>query len=106
VRPTANPNAELTARQLAAALDVTPQLVNRWHTDGYLNRAGERVYLAAVGRNRLGHRLFRYLDGAIAEAATRQSPKSYRKPVRRPASGAGSWAERDHKPTAQFVHAS
>lgn len=97
----ANPDAKLTARQLATALGVSPQLVNRWHTDGYLNHNGERVYLPSVGRNWKGHRLFRYLDGAIAEAVTRQSPKSFRKPLRRPATGPNSWAERDRKqPTA------
>ncbi|WP_433460713.1 hypothetical protein [Micromonospora sp. CA-248212] len=79
VRPGANPDAKLTAAQLALALGVTPQLVNTWHTDGYLTN-GERVYLPEVGRNWKGHRLFRYLDGAKAESATRRSPRSYRKP--------------------------
>ena len=80
--PTANPDAELTARELATALGVSPQLVNRWHTYGWLNADRERVYLPEAGRNRKGERLFRYIDGVRAEAATRRSPKSYRKPRR------------------------
>lgn len=93
MRPTANPDAKLTARQLAHALGVTPQLVNTWHTDGYLTPTGERVHLPEVGRNWKGHRLYRYLDGAKAEAATRRSPKSFRKPR-------GQWAELDRNSTA------
>ncbi|MEV1013761.1 hypothetical protein AB0I89_23710 [Micromonospora sp. NPDC049801] len=93
VRPGANPDAKLTAAQLALALGVTPQLVNTWHTDGYLNADGERVYLTEAGRNWKGHRLFRYLDGAKAESATRRSPRSYRKP--RPGR---DWDALDRKP--------
>lgn len=75
----ADPDAKLTARELALALGVTPQLVNTWHTTGYMNRDGVRVYLPEVGRNRKGHRQFRYIDGVRAEACTRRSPSSYRK---------------------------
>lgn len=95
MRPAANPNAKLTARQLGLALGVSPQLINRWHTDGYLTAKGERVYLPEVGRNWKGHRLFRYLDGAKAEAATSKSPKSYRNPR------VVDWAALDRKPTAR-----
>lgn len=94
VRPGANPDAKLTAAQLALALNVTPQLVNTWHTDGYLNADGERVHLPEAGRNWKGHRLFRYLDGAKAEAATRRSARSYRKP--RPAR---DWDTLNRKPS-------
>lgn len=87
----ADPNALLTARQLAQALSVLPQLVNRWHTKGYLNAAGERVYLTEAGRNDKGERLFRYIDAAIAEATTGNSAKSYRKVSKR----RGTWAELD-----------
>jgi hypothetical protein len=93
MRPTADPNAKLTAKELATALGVSPQLVNRWHTDGYLDAAGQRVFLAEADRNWRGHRRFRYLDGAKAEAATRRSPKSFRKPRR-----VGDWAALDRKP--------
>lgn len=75
----ADPNALLTARQLAEALGVTQQLVNYWHTDGYLNAAGERVFLDSPKRNRKGARLFRYIDAAVAEATTGASAKSYRR---------------------------
>ncbi|MET8278262.1 hypothetical protein [Micromonospora sp. NPDC005174] len=93
MRPGANPDAKLTAAQLALALNVTPQLVNTWHTDGYLTN-GERVYLPEAGRNWKGHRLFRYLDGAKAEAATRQSPRSFRKPC-----AVRDWDALDRKPS-------
>lgn len=96
MRPTADPNAKLTAAELAAALGVSPQLVNRWHTDGYLNRDGDRVFLPLADRNWRGHRRFRYIDGAKAEAATRRSPKSYRKPR--------DWAALDRKPTSALAH--
>lgn len=88
--PSVDPDTRLTAKELALALGVSPQLVNRWHTDGYLNRDGEHVYLPMADRNRRGHRRFRYLDGARAEAATRRSPKSFRKP--------NGWAEVNRKP--------
>ncbi|WP_431728600.1 hypothetical protein [Verrucosispora sp. TAA-831] len=90
VPPAANPDAKLTARQLALALGVTPQLVNTWHTDGYLTPGGDRVYLPEAGRNWKGHRQFRYLDAAKAEAATRRSARSHRKPRT-----AEEWAETD-----------
>lgn len=83
--PSADPDTPLTAKELALALGVSPQLVNRWHTDGYLNRDGEHVCLPMADRNRRGHRRFRYLDGARAEAATRRSAKSFRKPPAGPA---------------------
>lgn len=92
MRPVANSEAKLTARELATVLGVSPQLVNTWHRDGYLNAAGERVHLPEVGRNWRGHRLFRYLDGARAEAATRRSPRSFRKTDRT------DWAALDRKP--------
>ncbi|MBM0235947.1 hypothetical protein JNW88_00395 [Micromonospora sp. ATA32] len=95
MRPTADPNAKLTAKELAVALGVSPQLVNRWHTDGYLNRDGERVFLSEAGRSWRGHRLFRYLDGAKAEGATRRSPKSFRKPR--------DWAALDRKPASELA---
>lgn len=95
MRQTADPNAKLTARELGLALGVSPQLVNRWHTDGYLNADGERVYLVEAGRNWRGHRQFRYLDGAKAEAATRRSPKSYRKPR--------DWAALNRKPATTLA---
>jgi phytoene/squalene synthetase len=91
--PAANPDAELTARELATALGVSPQLVNRWHTYGWLDADRNRVYLAEVGRNRKGERLFRYIDGVRAEAATRRSPKSYRKPR-------GGWSDLNRKTDA------
>lgn len=95
MRQTADPNAKLTARELATALGVSPQLVNRWHTDGYLNRDGERVFLPLADRDWRGHRRFRYLDGAKAEAATRRSPKSFRK--------LRDWAALDRKPTGKLA---
>jgi hypothetical protein len=94
VRPVADPEAKLTARELATALKVSPQLVNTWHRDGYLNGDGERMFLPEAGRNWRGHRLFRYLDGARAEAATRRSPRSFRKSGR----PATDWAALDRKP--------
>jgi hypothetical protein len=95
MRPVADPGAKLTACELATALGVSPQLVNRWHTVGYLAGDGERVFLAEAGRNWRGHRLFRYLDGARAEAATRRSPRSFRKSGR----PAADWAALDRKPS-------
>lgn len=93
MRQTADPNAKLTARELAVALGVSPQLVNTWHTDGYVNRDGERVFLPMVDRNWKGHRRFRYLDGAKAEAETRRSRHSFRKPR--------DWAALDRKPATR-----
>lgn len=94
MRPIADPQAKLTARELATVLKVSPQLVNTWHRDGYLNGDGERMFLPEAGRNWRGHRLFRYLDGAKAEAATRRSPRSFRKPGR----PGVDWAALDRKP--------
>lgn len=102
LRPAANLDAKLTARELGLALGVTPQLVNRWHTDGYLDRDGERVWLPEAGRNWRGHRLFRYLDGAKAEAATRRSPKSFRSGSR----DTSGWAELDRKPVTDLARTS
>lgn len=99
MRTGVNPNAELTAKQLAFVLGVSPQLVNHWHTDGYRTPDGQHVHLPEAGRNRQGHRLFRYLDGAKAEAATRQSPKSYRKPGR----SVADWAALDRKPSTSLA---
>lgn len=95
MRPNADPDAKLTATELAVAVGVSPQLVNRWHTDGYLNADGERVFLPLADLNWRGHRRFRYLDGAKAEAATRRSPKSFRKPR--------DWAALDRKPAAELA---
>ncbi|MFG1659064.1 hypothetical protein ACGFIY_21280 [Micromonospora chersina] len=95
MRQTADPDAKLTAAELGKALGVSAQLVNRWHTEGYLNRDGMRVFLPMADRNWRGHRRFRYLDGAKAEAATRRSPKSYRKQR--------DWAALDRKPTARLA---
>ena len=97
MRQTANPDAKLTARELALALGVSPQLVNTWHTDGYVNRDGVRVYLPLADRNWQGHRRFRYIDGAKAEAATRRSPHSVRKPR--------DWAALDRKPDRALADA-
>lgn len=95
MRQTADPDAKLTAAELGKVLGVSAQLVNRWHTEGYLNRDGVRVFLPMVDRNWRGHRRYRYLDGAKAEAATRRSPKSYRK--RR------DWAALDRKPSTKLA---
>lgn len=92
MRPAADPHAKLTAAQLGQVLGVSPQLVNYWHTDGYLTPDGERAHLPEAGRNWKGHRLFHYIDGAKAEAATRRSEKSFRKPRRT------DWADLDRKP--------
>lgn len=75
-----NPDAKLTARQLATVLGVSPQLVNRWRTFGWIDPVTkERRYLQVADRNTVGDRRYRYLDGAQAEAATRKSDKSFRK---------------------------
>jgi len=83
-----NLDARLPAHLAALAVGVKKQLFNYWRASGKI-RPDENG-------------LYRYGDVVALEAQMRRHPQSRR----RPASGAGSWAELDRKPSRDAVAAS
>ena len=79
----ANLDARLPAHLAALAAGVSKQLFNYWRTSGKIRPDEDGLY--------------RYGDVLAVEADMRKAPQSSR---RRPATGRGSWAELDRKPSS------
>ena len=63
----------ITAIQATRICGVTPQTVRKWCSRGYIDSDGQRRQLSVAQLDEQGHKLFRLLDVAIAERATRYS---------------------------------
>lgn len=61
----------ITAGEAAGLCGVRAVTIRNWANRGYLDRAGTRVMLPVSGRDRQGRNLYRVLDVAKAEHATR-----------------------------------
>lgn len=61
----------ITADEAAALCKVTAIAVRHWANRGYVGLDGERTKLPVAGTDRTGRRLYRMLDVAKAERATR-----------------------------------
>lgn len=65
----------ITATEAARRLQVTVAAVTNWATRGYRSETGEKVVLPVRGLNERGHKLYRFIDVALAERATREHAK-------------------------------
>jgi hypothetical protein len=61
----------LTTAQAAEIAHVRPSAITNWVKRGYLLATGERAYLPVADRDDRGRPLYRFLDVAKAERATR-----------------------------------
>lgn len=64
--------AKLTANQAAGIAGVSVATIRQWASRGYVTPDGDRNYLKAVDRNEHNHPLYRLIDVAKAERATRE----------------------------------
>lgn len=62
----------ITAAEAADLCDVSVVTIRGWANRGYLTRAGERAKLPVAGVNAAGHKVYRLIDVAKAEQATRE----------------------------------
>lgn len=62
----------ITAEEAAALCGVSSRAVKNWANRGYVDKTGSRVRLPVAGRDRQGRNLYRQIDVAKAEYATRE----------------------------------
>lgn len=62
----------ITAGEAAGLCGVRAVTIRAWASRGYVDRHGDRVLLPVSGRDRQGRNLYRVIDVAKAEHATRE----------------------------------
>lgn len=61
----------ITSTEAANLAGVTVAAISNWRERGYLTRDGQRVHLAPAEHDQRGRPLYRWIDVAKAERATR-----------------------------------